>query len=558
MFSLLNVFQVLAIFWLIRTTKNIFFYLYLWQLKEYHLGRFFDHFRTEKGKSLLFNKLNFLKIALLIYFFFLPDFLLFFPLWPFTLLSLYYLFPFLILLLYFFEDLKVFLDFLKKRVRLPLLTKKAIFLIFLTVIFEVGIIFTLFYLEKDLNFFAFWLLLFDLFVFLIVSAIVLIFQPLTVLLRNQVIKRAKKKREKFQDLLVVGITGSYGKTSTKEFLYTILSQKFNVLRTKEHQNSEIGISQCILNDLKPEREIFIVEMGAYNKGGIKLLCDIAKPKIGIVTGVNEQHLATFGSMENLLSAEGGKELIEALPEDGLSIFNGDNEYCLELYKKTEKRKKIVSSRSKPNGFSPDTWAEKIIVQKDYLFFQACSQEGCGNIKVYLSGIHFVPNLLAVICLAKELGMKNEEIAEACLKIESPKNTMKIFKGIKDLIIIDDSYSANPEGVRAALDYLKIYEGKKMIILPSLIELGKASKEIHRKIGEKIGEACDAAIITTKDYFQEIGEGFLRKGGKRENILFSDNPTEILEIIKKFWDPGDVVLLEGRLPNQLISSLIVSS
>jgi UDP-N-acetylmuramoyl-tripeptide--D-alanyl-D-alanine ligase len=376
-----------------------------------------------------------------------------------------------------------------------------------------------------------------------------------VLLRTQIILLAKRKRSQFKNLLVIGITGSYGKTSTKEFLYTILSQKFNVLKTEEHQNSEIGISQCILNDLKPEHKIFIVEMGAYGPGGIKLLCNIVRPEIGILMGANEQHLSLFGSMKKIISAEGGKELIKALPDKGLAVFNGDNKYALELYQGTEKSKRIISSALQNLDFAPDIWAEKIIAHKDYIFFRGCSKEGCESFKVYLSGVHFVSNLLAAICVAKALGLEDEEIAQACLKINSPENTMKIFKGIKDLIIIDDSYSANPTGVIAALEYLRIYEGKKMIILPSLIELGKTAKEIHQIIGEKIGEVCDAVIVTTKDHFREIGEGFLNKGGKAENVLFADNPDEILEIIKKFWDPGDVVLLEGRVPEKLLTCLI---
>ncbi len=143
--------------------------------------------------------------------------------------------------------------------------------------------------------------------------------------------------------MVIGITGSYGKTSTKEILYTILAEKFGenkVLKTKEHQNSEVGVSQCILNDLKPEHKIFVCEMASYNRGGIKLLCDIAKPKIGILTGINEQHMSTQGSQENIIKTK--YELIESLPQDGLSIFNGENFYCLELYQKTKIKKRICS------------------------------------------------------------------------------------------------------------------------------------------------------------------------------------------------------------------------
>ncbi|OGZ17938.1 MAG: hypothetical protein A2Z78_01900 [Candidatus Nealsonbacteria bacterium RBG_13_36_15] len=571
---LINSFYILAILWLIRSTKIIFFYLYLWQLKNYHVGRFLDHFQTEKGKKLIFNKPNFLKIILLVYFFTLPYFLpylnsFFANLYSFRLISPYlntlslvlsylsavllFFLPICLLIIYFLENLKVFFDFYKKRIKLPILTKKAVFLIFLAIIFEIGAISTFIYFEKDLIFFALWLLILDIFLPLVISAIVLFFQPLAVFFRELIIIKAKNRREFFEDLLVIGITGSYGKTSTKEFLYTILSQRFNVLKTKEHQNSEIGIAQCVLNDLKTKHEIFLVEMGAYGRGGIKKLCNIVRPKIGILTGINEQHLALFRSQKNIIKAK--YELIESLPEDGLGFFNGDNKHCFDLYNKTEKTKKISNSQPNPSNFLPDIWAEKIIIRKDYIFFKACTQKGCIDCKVYLSGNHFIPNLLSAIYLAKEFGMTDKEIQEACLNIKSPKNTMNIFKGINDITVIDDSYSANPEGVIAALNYLRLYEGKKLIIMPSLIELGRASKEVHQRIGEEIGEVCDAVIVTTKDYFWDIGEGFLRKGGREENVLFTENPREIFEIIKKLWDPGDTVLLEGRVPKELINILI---
>ena len=308
-------------------------------------------------------------------------------------------------------------------------------------------------------------------------------QTIAVLTKCQSIRKAKREREIFKNLLLIGITGSYGKTSTKEFLYTILSRKFNVLKTKEHQNSEIGISQCILKDLKPEHEIFIVEMGAYGRGGIKLLCDIVKPKIGILTGINEQHLALFGSQKNIIRAK--YELIEALPDNGLAIFNGDNKYCLDLYDKTEKPKKISSSWPKPSNFVPDIWAENVIVQKNYVFFKACNPEECINLKVYLSGDHFISNLLATIYVAQELGMKTEEIVEGCFKIESAKNTMNLFKGINGLIIIDDSYSANPDGVIAALDYLNVYGCRTMLIMTCLIECCRTTMHMKHQRGEKI-------------------------------------------------------------------------
>ena len=246
------------------------------------------------------------------------------------------------------------------------------------------------------------------------------------------------------------------------------------------------------------------------------MSDIAKPKIGAVSGVNEQHLATFGNMENLLSAEGGKELIESLPEDGMAFFNAKNKYCLELYQKVKIKK--------------------------FLYGQDIKLQGLENIE----GAKMV---------AKELGMQKEEINRACQKIGNKFPGIQIKKGKNGLNIIDATYSANPDGVTAHLEYLKTLPGRKVIVMPCLIELGKASREVHQRIGKKIAEVCDLAIITTKDRFKEIKEGFIKGGGKEESILFIENPKEIFKKIKSFCKNGDTILLESRVPDQLIRQLV---
>lgn len=389
------------------------------------------------------------------------------------------------------------------RLKYPKFTLKIIVIFVTAIVLAIGL---LLYLP------IYWAIILTL-----VSAlfVVLFFQLIAVLWRNFIMIRAKKRRAEFKNLLVIGITGSYGKTSTKEFLATILEEKFGkdkVLKTKEHQNSDVAISRCILEELKPEHKVFVVEMGAYSKGGIKLLADIIKPKIGIVTGVNEQHLSTFGSMENLLSTEGGKELIDSLPPDGIAFFNAKNEYCRDLYEKTAIKKFLYGKAAKNFGEE---------------------------------------NLIGVKAVAKELGMTDEEIERAAEKIENKLPGMEIKKGIGGVNVIDASYSANPTGVMAHFDYLKTFSGKKVIVMPCLIELGFASKEIHKKIGQKITEVCDLAIITTGDRFAEIKE---RAGDK---AVLIENPQEIFEKIKTFCGEGYTILLEGRVPDKLKWLLIDS-
>ena len=529
--------------WFIRETKAILFWLYLWQLKEYHIGRFLDHFQTEKGRQLLLNKLVFLKIFLL-----LLSLALSYDNWP---IQVDYLIDLLLLSLifilfglYFLESFKVFKDFLEKTIKKPVWTKKSLFLTSISLIPVIALFLVLLFGNID-TFSA--MLAFDILTPAIVSVIVLFFQPFAVLGRNQIIKKASEKRAQFQNLLVIGITGSYGKTSTKEFLATILSERFKVLKTAEHQNSEVGISQCILNDLKPEHEIFICEMGAYNRGGIKLLCDIAKPKIGILTGINEQHMAIFGSQKNIV--KGKYELIESLPEDGLAIFNGDNEYCFELYKRTLIKKRVYGLQSSISGLPLDILAYNVRAEKDFITFRVALRDELADFKVNLMGSQNISNVLAAVICARELGMTLEEISKACQKIESWQSGFQLKKGINGLNIIDATYSANPDGVISHLEYLKIWSEKKVIVMPCLIELGRASKEVHKRIGQKIGEVCDLSIITTKDRFEEIQEG------AGDKALFIENPKEIFEKLKSFCNPSDLILLESRVPSQLVSLLV---
>jgi len=425
--------------WLIVFIKQLLFWLWIWQLKEYHRGRFMAHFEAQKIKKIVSS-------------FWRPKF--------------------------------------------PKFTKKIIFLFLACLGLEILLLLYFSFISIAI-----------LTIFLI-PLLILSFQIPSALWRKIIINKAKEKRLKFKSLLVIGITGSYGKTSTKEFLSTILSEKFKVLKTKEHQNSEVGVSQCILRELKQEHEIFVCEMAAYNRGGIKLLCDISQPKIGILTGINEQHMATFGSQENIIKTK--YELMESLPEDGIAFFNARNKYCLELYQKTK--------------------LKKFLYAKNATFF---GEE----------------NIMGAIAVAKELGMQEEEISRASEKNEYKFPGIKIKKGINGLNIVDATYSANPDGVTAHLEYLKTFPGRKVIIMPCLIELGKSSKEVHRRIGKKIAEVCDLAIITTKDRFKEIKE----EAG--EKIVFLENPKEIFEKVKNFCQSGDVILLESRVPQELINLLL---
>ncbi len=504
----------LILFWIIKEIKSALFFLYLCQLKEYHWGRLLDYLKTKQGSSLFFNKVVIVKIIIL--FFLLIDF------GRLIILSLLFI-------LYFAEFLNVSIKFVEGTLKKPVFTKKTLpvaFFLFLIIFSYLS--FSLFS-EKIII----YLLVFDIFSCLIFPFLIFILQPITILERKRIIKKAKLKREK-QKLIVIGITGSYGKTTTKEFLAAILSEKFNVLKTEDHKNSEMGISQTILKDLKEDHDIFVCEMAAYNKGGVKLLADIAKPKIGIVAGINEQHLALFGSMENLIEAEGGKELIEVA---NVVFFNGDDKLCLEIFQKTKKRKKLCAFKREA-----DFWFSDYEMGLDFISGRV---NDLIDIEVKTYGKHNINNLLLAIGAAKEVGMTWPEIKKGCLNITPEMTGIRVFRSKRGYIVIDSSYSANPTGVIADLNYLKRCKGKKVIIMPCLIELGSAASKVHKKIGGKIDEVCDLAIITTPDYFKEM---------ESQRAVLIEDPQKAVQKIKSFCSKEDTILIEGRVKKEIIKKI----
>lgn len=549
-------FLIVSIFWFIWMLKYVLFWLYLWQLKEYHIGRFIDHFRTYKGKKLLFNFEQIFKLVLLLFLTFSFDL---------------FNFLFAVISLFYIAESVIFIrGILNKSVKIPVKTFKILFLTLIS--FATVILFLFWNSNFSKSEQTSYLLIFDILTPLIISFVVLLFQPFFVFIRNIKLKKAQNKIEKIKssgNLKIIAITGSYGKTTTKEFLTTILSEKLKVLSTKEHQNSEIGIAKCILEDLSAKGaclpagqgptsggkpyEIFIAEVGAYNKGKVKEVCSMLKPDIGIVTGVNEQHLALFGSLNNLLSAEGGEELAEFLEKDGLLVVNGDNKYCLDLIKKFNGREKIYSENK--NAINSEIWAESISAHKNFISLLVRSKKGeMADFKVNVLGKQNAQNLLGAILVAKELGMNFAEISEAATRIKQEQAGITLKKTAHGIEVVDSSYSSNPDGVFADLDYFSIFSNKKVIVMPCLIELGKKSSEIHEKIGRKIGEICDMAIITSKDRFKELKEGAVKSGMLEKNILLCDNPREIYSAITLFCKSGDAVLLEGRVPSGLINLL----
>jgi UDP-N-acetylmuramoyl-tripeptide--D-alanyl-D-alanine ligase len=552
--------------WLIRENKAILFWLYLWQLKEYHWGRFFDHFSTAKGKRIFLNPIFIAKAVVLIFFlsvyffiknsgngsyFFSPASSFFFSRYY---SYAFYFFAFSVFLIFAFEAAWTFILIFKRSIIHPVLTKKSIlliatvhlaafasvFVLYGSILGEMGLL--------DFAIAAFCLLLFDLLTPLFVGLAVMIFQPLTVWEKNKVLKRAKTAREARPDLAVVGISGSYGKSITKELLAHVLAQKSKVLKTAANQNTEVGVSNALINGLEADHKFFVCEIGAVHKGKIKLVANAVMPKVGILTGINQQHMAVFGSQQNI--TEGKYEILESLGEDGTAVANWSSELVRQSFesKKAKIRAKNIVLAAK------DIFASDVRAETGCLSFKASCKGESAFFEINARGAFNVEPILLAMAGAISCGMGFKEVAGIIAKTDFSPFNVKVNDRADGVKVISSTYSANPDGVAAHLEYLKLWPGKKAVVMPCLIELGKSSKEIHFKIGQKIAAVCDLAVITTKDRFGEIIKGAVSAGMKKENIVFAERPPAAEKKIREAMAKGDTILLEGRLPQGMVEKL----
>lgn len=363
--------------------------------------------------------------------------------------------------------------------------------------------------------------------------------PVEKLISRRYVRAATDKIKKC-DVIKIGITGSYGKTSVKEILKTILSQKYRVLATPDSYNTPMGIS-LTAKKLDNTYDVFIAEMGARHKGDIKELADIVKPKYGVITGINSQHLESFGSIDEIYNTK--YELIESLPKDGTAFFSSDNEYTEKMFK----------------GFSGDKYcsgvaggfvnATDILTERTGTTF-TLNIEGENPIScsTVLLGKHSISNICLAANIAYKIGMTAEEIAQGINRLQTVGHRLELVPNNKDIVIIDDSYNSNTDGIKSAMEVLGMFSGRKIILTPGLVELGKIENAENFKFGKMLAGVADVVIIIGKHNAEALIAGLTEGGMSKENIKFSKNSKrgndELNEIIKE----GDVVLFENDLPD----------
>lgn len=366
--------------------------------------------------------------------------------------------------------------------------------------------------------------------------------PFETIRNKRYIKLAKTKLNSHVNLIKIGITGSYGKTSVKNILTTLLSEKYEVCSSPYSYNTPLGIAITINNVLKPHHQIFIAEMGARYVGDIAELCDIVSPSIGVLTGIGNQHLASFKTQENLEATK--FELVEGISENGIVFFNGDNVSMQKLIDKA-KTKKVVSKLDEQGDSAYIT--ELKVTQKgsEFILHYGKDKIKCETV---LLGKHNVSNILLCCNVALHLGLTLEEISHAILKLTPVSHRLALMPSANSLIVIDDAYNGSVDGAKAALEVLKNFEGKKFVITPGLVELGAEQFNSNFEFGRDLASVADYVIINGIVNFDAISSGLIFAGFDESKVLRAGSINQAVEVMANYAEAGDVVLFENDLPD----------
>lgn len=329
------------------------------------------------------------------------------------------------------------------------------------------------------------------------------------------------------DIPVVAVTGSVGKTSTKDIVAAVMSQKYKVLKTQGNLNNDIGLPFTLLR-LHDENAI-VVEMGMNHFGEISLLTSIAKPTLAIITNIGTAHIGNLGSRENILKAK--LEILEGLQGNSV-IINNDNDLLSDWAEKNKEKYNIITYGI--NNKNSKYVAEDIHSYEDRSEYRIDGKE----VVVPVGGEHFVLNSLCAIAVGRYFDIPMAKITEGISGFELTKGRMEIEKAKCGASIINDTYNANYDSMKAAIEYLEKIEGKRKIaVLGDMKELGEYSESLHRKVGE---EVKDIDILIT---IGELAKCIEETADVREMLHF-DNNESALEYLKKIMKKDDIILLKA--------------
>ncbi|MBR5681942.1 MAG: UDP-N-acetylmuramoyl-tripeptide--D-alanyl-D-alanine ligase [Ruminococcus sp.] len=371
----------------------------------------------------------------------------------------------------------------------------------------------------------------------------LINKPVEKAVQNWYINDAKRILSECPTLHKVGITGSYGKTSMKFYLDELLNSQYNTLKTPESFNTPMGVTITIRRDLKPTHEYFICEMGARRVHEIKELCGIADPHDGIITSVGPQHLETFGSIENVVNTK--FELADHVKAKGGKIYlNGDNELIRK--KAHEYPNAVLYGLQEGNHYR----ATDISVSDRGTEFTVTAPGGeTQRFSMKLLGEHNVQNVLGAIAYAHGTGIALDKLTLPVKRIAAVPHRLQLLDKGGNMTFIDDAYNSNPNGCRAALSVLGLFDACRILVTPGMVELGEKQKELNFEFGQEAAKACDHIVLVGKNQTVPIYNGIKDAGYDMDNVFVADSLNEALAHVNAYQtDRKKIVLLENDLPD----------
>ncbi|MCL2850927.1 MAG: UDP-N-acetylmuramoyl-tripeptide--D-alanyl-D-alanine ligase [Firmicutes bacterium] len=385
--------------------------------------------------------------------------------------------------------------------------------------------------------------------------------PIEFAIRTHFIRIARNKLHQpaYSHVVRVGITGSYGKTSCKNILARMLEEKFfkeentqrisQVASSPASFNTPLGFAKTVNEVLLPHHKIMVFEMGLRYKRDIKILAGLFRPQHGILTAIGSQHIETMGSLEAIKAEKA--ELINAIPENGIAVLNGNSPRCVEVFNESNLVNKCLTKViSSPDANLPQfsTTATNISVSKDGCKFTLNLDNKSVECTSKLLGAHNIENILMCATMAYKLGVSLGQIAIAVADLKPTSHRLELVEGPTGIIILDDSYNASEQGTRAALNVLSLFDGKKVVQTPGIVEQGKQSYQTNFAYAKEIAKIADAVIVINETNKQAILDGLETENFDKEQIYTVANLDQAKELYGQLLKPGDCLLIANDLPD----------
>ena len=370
--------------------------------------------------------------------------------------------------------------------------------------------------------------------------------PVQRIINSRFLSAAERKLQEIGPT-VIGVTGSYGKTSTKAAIAHLIGPKGEVHATPGSYNTTLGVSRTINEDLKPAHRWFVVEMGARQEGDVQEIANFVRPSIGVLTAIGPAHLESFGSLENVTRAK--SELIQSLPPEGIAVLNVDDDNV----------RAVADALDAPNvvrygiegSATPDVTAQDLMITERGTAMTIVDRRTGAQLPVQtrLLGRHAVGHVLAGVAVALSAGRSLDELKNVIESMEPVEHRLQVIAGAGGVTVIDDAYNSNPSGAAAALDVLHLMPGRnKVVVTPGMVELGELQVQANEEFGRKAGEVADTLIVVARLNRDAIVRG-AESAGSGVDVIVVDSLAGATEKLKGLLAAGDVVLFENDLPDQ---------